>query len=106
MPRTIDFNAVTSKIKNFYTARKRLPSFSEIQKILDYKSKGGVSLLVGHLLRRGILSQDKSGKLIPGPALQPGLKLLGEVQAGFPSPAEEELVDTLSLDEFLIRKPE
>ncbi|GAF87955.1 unnamed protein product, partial [marine sediment metagenome] len=25
---------------------------------------------------------------------------------GFPSPAEEELIDTLSLDEFLIDKPE
>ena len=34
------------------------------------------------------------------------IKLLGAVQAGFPSPAEEELVDTLSLDEFLIERPE
>ncbi len=38
--------------------------------------------------------------------LDQGLKLLGVIQAGFPSPAEEELMDTLSLDEFLIRKPE
>ncbi len=38
--------------------------------------------------------------------LDRGLKLLGVIQAGFPSPAEEELTDTLSLDEFLIRKPE
>ena len=28
------------------------------------------------------------------------------MQAGFPSPAEEELVDTLSLDEFLVKRPE
>jgi repressor LexA len=28
------------------------------------------------------------------------------VQAGFPSPAEEELLDTISLDEFLVRRPE
>ena len=34
------------------------------------------------------------------------VRLLGAVQAGFPSPAEEELVDTLSLDEYLIRRPE
>ena len=32
--------------------------------------------------------------------------MLGAVAAGFPSPAEEELRDTLSLDEFLIRRPE
>jgi len=31
------------------------------------------------------------------------VRVLGTVIAGFPSPAEEELVDTLSLDEFLIR---
>ncbi len=41
-----------------------------------------------------------------GYQLKDGLRLLGTVQAGFPSPAEEELIDTLSLDEFLIRKPE
>jgi SOS regulatory protein LexA len=34
------------------------------------------------------------------------LKLLGEVQAGFPSPAEEDLQDTLSLDQFLIENPQ
>jgi len=33
-------------------------------------------------------------------------KLLGNVEAGFPSPAEEELVDTLSLDDLLIQNKE
>jgi hypothetical protein len=32
--------------------------------------------------------------------------MLGTVQAGFPSPAEEELVDVLSLDQFLVRRPD
>lgn len=35
-----------------------------------------------------------------------GCKLLGNVEAGFPSPAEEELVDTLSLDDLLIQNKE
>ena len=34
------------------------------------------------------------------------LSVLGVVQAGFPSPAEEELIDTLSLDAYLIRNPQ
>ena len=33
-------------------------------------------------------------------------RLLGTVEAGFPSPAEEELCDTLSLDEYLISNRE
>ena len=32
--------------------------------------------------------------------------LVGAVTAGFPSPAEEELTDTLSLDEYLITNRE
>jgi len=32
--------------------------------------------------------------------------VLGTVEAGFPSPAEEELGDTMNLDEFLIRNKE
>jgi SOS regulatory protein LexA len=32
--------------------------------------------------------------------------MVGEVMAGFPSPAEEELRDIISLDEYLINRPE
>ncbi len=77
-----------------------------MQQLFGYRSKGGVSCLVGHLLERGILERDRSGRLLPTFHLESRLKLLGNIQAGFPSPAEEELADTLSLDEFLIRKPQ
>lgn len=43
------------------------------------------------------------GKLAPSNPKLPGVRELGSVEAGFPSPAEEELVDTLSLDELLIQ---
>ncbi len=33
-------------------------------------------------------------------------RILGFVEAGWPSPAEEELRDTLSLDEFLVQNPD
>ncbi len=106
MPKQIDFPEVISKLKDFYSIRKRLPSFAEIQSLLGYSSKGGVSVLMAHLLKRGVLKRDSKGKFVPSPILEGGIKLLGTVQAGFPSPAEEELVDTLSLDEFLIKNPQ
>jgi len=34
------------------------------------------------------------------------IPLLGIVEAGFPSPAEEELIDTMTLDEYLIKNKE
>ena len=103
MPRHIDFPDVISRLKDFYTSRKRLPSYTEMQSLFGYSSKGGVSVLVSHLLKRGVLKRDSRGKFMPASILEGGIKLLGTVQAGFPSPAEEELVDTLSLDEFLIK---
>ena len=106
MPKQISFERVLARLRAFYGKRKRLPSFSELQDLLGYRSKGGVSSLVEHLIERAIVARDKKGRLLPTPLLAGGLKLLGAVQAGFPSPAEEELLDTMSLDEFLIQKPE
>ena len=106
MPKQIDFRTILVKLKTFYWRQKRLPSVSELQHLLGYRSKGGVSQLIPNLIKRGIVKKDTAGKLLPTPLLEKGLKLLGSIKAGFPSPAEEELIDTLSLDEFLIQKPE
>jgi len=106
MPKQIDFRTILVKLKTFYWRQKRLPSVSELQRLLGYRSKGGVSQLIPNLIKRGIVKKDTAGKLLPTPLLEKGLKLLGSIKAGFPSPAEEELIDTLSLDEFLIQKPE
>jgi SOS regulatory protein LexA len=47
------------------------------------------------------------GAVGPAPlGLSPLYRVLGLVEAGFPSPAEEELRDTLSLDEFLVNNPD
>lgn len=105
MPKQIDFHSIIPKLRQFHQKQRRLPSFSEMQHVLGYKSKGGVSVLISHLVKMGLLEKDKAGKLVPGPDFVGGLRVLGSVQAGFPSPAEEELLDTLTLDEFLIKKP-
>jgi len=106
MPKRINFNFIIGKLKTFYFQQSRLPSFSELQRLLGYRSKGGVSRLIEHLVKKGIVRRDKTGRLLPTPMVRGGIKLLGTVQAGFPSPAEEELVDIISLDQFLIRKPD
>jgi len=46
------------------------------------------------------------GRLSPRSPNAPVVGVLGSVEAGFPSPAEEELVDTLSLDDLLIQNRE
>lgn len=92
-------------IAGFYRENGRMPSFSEIGEMLGLGSKNAVSKLVGRLERLKVLRRDEKGRLIPGSIRYP-VRLLGTVEAGFPGPAEEELADTMSLDDLLIRNRE
>lgn len=94
-----------SAISAFYRQEGRMPSFSEVGRMLGLKSKNAVSKLVGRLEEIKALKRDVQGRLIPLSIAFP-VKVLGTVEAGFPSPAEEELIDTLSLDDFLIKNRE
>jgi len=94
----------TKSIARFYHQKGRMPSFSEIGELIGLRSKNAVHKLVSRLEQNNVLSKDEKGRLIPGSIALP-LRVLGTVEAGFPSPAEEELADTLSLDDLLIQNP-
>src|SRR6185295_7045755 len=93
------------KLRKFYWEEKRMPTYAEIAELLGFTSKNAVTYWVEQWIKNGLIEKDKKGHLLPGKALLP-LRVLGEVQAGFPSPAEEENVDTLSLDDWLIERKE
>lgn len=82
-----------------------MPSFSEIGNMLNLRSKNAVFKLVARLEDMKVLAKDKKGRLIPGSMACP-VRVLGMVEAGFPSPAEEELADNISLDDLLIQNRE
>ena len=90
---------------NFYRRNGRMPSFSELGELWKLRSKNAVFKAVNKLKDLGVLEKDKKGRLIPRSMTSP-FRLLGSVEAGFPSPAEEELADTISLDELLIKNRE
>ncbi|MCR4280519.1 MAG: translesion error-prone DNA polymerase V autoproteolytic subunit [Candidatus Komeilibacteria bacterium] len=93
------------KLGRYWRQHKRLPSFAEMADIFGYASKNAVTKLVAKLKDAHLVEQDASGRLVPG-SLLTSLPVLGNVQAGFPSPAEEELVDSLTLDDYLINNPQ
>jgi SOS regulatory protein LexA len=93
------------KIQTFYRDHKRMPSYSELMAVVGFRSKNAAYKLVERFVRREWLEKDAAGKLLPGRRFH-DLRLLGTVAAGFPSPAEEELLDTVTLDELLIRNKE
>jgi SOS regulatory protein LexA len=92
-------------ISLFYHTKGRMPSFSEIGELTGLQSKNAVSKLVDKLDSLKVVGKDEKGRLIPRSIASP-VRILGSVEAGFPSPAEEELADTLSLDDFLIENPD
>ena len=90
-------------ILSFYEKRRRLPGYSEMMELTGFKSKNAVFKLIARLVSERVLAKDASGRIAPGPRFSrgAGARLLGVVEAGFPSPAEEELLDVMDLDEYL-----
>jgi repressor LexA len=94
------------KIQAFFESRKRMPTVREVKNaILRSKSMKQTQKAIDFLIDRGFIERDKKGKLLPT-NLFTSIKKLGVVEAGFPSPAEEELLDTMTLDEWLIQRRE
>jgi repressor LexA len=90
-----------NKIISFYKRTKRMPSYAEIMQLVGFKSKNAVYKLVNKLIGEGVLEKDSSGRLIPNKLIGE-VPMLGLVEAGFPTVAEETVLDTLSIDEYLI----
>ena len=82
-----------------------MPSYAEIMDMLGFKSKNAVFKLIRKLIGEGVLDKDSTGRLVPNKLLGE-VPMLGLVEAGFPTAAEEELVDTMSLDDYLIENKE
>ncbi|MFH1594107.1 MAG: translesion error-prone DNA polymerase V autoproteolytic subunit [Candidatus Omnitrophota bacterium] len=105
MKRKIGLKEYAGRIREFYILHKRMPSYSEMLGVFQFRSKNAAYKKVLSMIREGLLEKDITGRVVPGRLYKP-VRVLGVVMAGFPSPAEEELVDTMSLDEYLISNPQ
>jgi len=91
-------------VKDFFLKKKRMPTYSELMGIWHYASRGAVRYVLNQMFQDGVMEKDSSGRLMP-PKFVNLHPILGEIKAGFPSPAEEELQDTISFDDLLITNP-
>lgn len=82
-----------------------MPTYAEIMKLVGFKSKNAVYKLVNKLIQERALAKDSSGRLIPN-RLSGELRLLGLVEAGIPDIAEEQILDTMDIDDYLIKNKE
>jgi SOS regulatory protein LexA len=100
-----EYESYKKKILAFYAKNKRMPLYKEIMALTGFRSKNAVFKLIGKLVEEGVVMKDRGGHLTPR-TIYEGVPLLGLVEAGFPSAAEEELLDVMNLDEFLIPNKE
>jgi len=90
-----------NKILNFYRDNKRMPAYQEIMSLVGFKSKNAVYKLINKMVAENILDKDSRGRLIPNQLIGE-VPLLGLVEAGFPTMAEEHVLDTMNIDQYLI----
>jgi repressor LexA len=101
----LELKQIVQQLRSFYHEYRRMPSFAEIGELLGYASKGAVRYVVDKLVEADVISKDAKGRLIPT-SIFSGYPLLGSIAAGFPSAAEEELVDVITFDQFLVTNPQ
>jgi SOS regulatory protein LexA len=92
-------------IGSFFRQQRRMPSYQEMLDLLGVKSKSVVNFWINKLIEANLLEKDNKGHLTFTKNAF-AIPLVGSVQAGFPSPEEEALCDVISMDEYLITKPE
>jgi len=93
------------KLRSFFYRHNRMPSHREICNLFGYATKASSYFLVSKLVKAGVVEKDAQGRLIPKKFF-PQVPILGSIQAGFPNPAEEQLLDMVSVGKFLISRPE
>ena len=97
--------SVKNIIVAFLKANRRMPSYAEMIGLLGVRSKSVVNFWVDKLIHAGLMEKDKKGHLTLTKRSF-AIPLVGSIQAGFPLPEEETLCDVISMDEYLITRPE
>ncbi len=92
-------------IIDFYTRHKRMPGYKELMSITGFKSKNAVYKLINKLVEMNVLSKDSEGRIsFVKPTDE--IPLLGLVEAGIPTVAEESVLDTMNINAYLVQNRE
>jgi len=96
---------VQKSVASFFSDHRRMPSYAEMINLFGVKSKSVVHFWINKLIQKGIIEKDQKGHLAFTKNAF-GIPMVGSIQAGFPSPEEEALRDVISMDEYLVTKPD
>jgi repressor LexA len=97
----MNINLAVFRLRKFFKSRKRLPSYGEMRSIFGFSSKNACFKLVKKLIDEQILAKDSKGRLVPR-KLFPPLPILGVIKAGSPTMHEQQFMESLSFDDYLV----
>ncbi len=105
MKKTRDIKSIEQSLAAFYRSQKRMPTYAEMMDLFEVRSKSVVSYWIEKLIEKGILEKDAQGYLkLSGVSF--GIPLVGNVAAGLPATAEETAREVVSMDEYLVARPD
>ncbi len=102
---TVTTETAIKKIRHFHRKQRRVPTLEEMAKLFKFASKRSAFVLVERLAEAGLLEKDNKGRITIRRTFLP-LPVLSSIHAGTPADEEEQLIETLSLDEYLVDRPD
>jgi SOS regulatory protein LexA len=100
-----NYSDYKNKILNFYRRNKRMPGYKEIMSLVGFKSKNAVYKLINKMVDDEVVEKDSSGKLTPMKIFGE-TSILGLVEAGIPTVVDPNVLDSINIDEYLIKNKE
>lgn len=101
----MNLDLVIKKLRIFHYKHRRMPSYQEMCKLFGFASKKASFDLTKKLIEFSVLHKDRKGKLKLSQNFLP-IPVLGTIKAGFPTDAEEQVIDEVTFDEYLVDRPE
>lgn len=92
-------------LQRYWKDKQAFPSIGKLCPVLGIASKSGVFKLITRLCEAGYLDRIEGGRIAPTRQFF-SRPVLGSVRAGAPEPADQADVELLSLDDYLIERPD
>jgi repressor LexA len=107
-----DYKDLANRMYNFFSEAGKMPSFEELKNIFNVSSKDTVFRIIKTLKDLDYILQDENGKILPikeklnkylnKKEVNGNVKILGTVEAGFPTYVEVDDMESVTLDEWLL----
>lgn len=94
-----------AKLQDHYARIGVLPSLAGICEVVGFRAKTAAVRLAGRLTKAGYMRATQNGRLVPEPRFFARPLAANAIRAGTPDLAQEQPIEEITIDAFLIDKP-